>query len=204
VVLHPVKYIGAGLASGFVSGLLGVGGGVLMSSFLSATTDIPQATVVATSLLSVVPIGLAGTYHNYRYGNVQFKAAGLIGVCARPRHQNTANRACSARIHHDACAAGAAMGAVLATSSLVKDDKFSDRYNLPVLHEALPFLTMVSPCSLKTSLSGIPPISLSPLQHSAQDFCGRSPGFELEHVEKGLTNCELASNYTTEKHINLQ
>jgi hypothetical protein len=128
VVLHPVKYIGAGLASGFVSGLLGVGGGVLMSSFLSATTDIPQATVVATSLLSVVPIGLAGTYHNYRYGNVQFKAAGLIGVCARPRpHQNTANCACSARIHHDACAAGAAMGAVLATSSLVKDDKFSDR-----------------------------------------------------------------------------
>lgn len=48
-----------GLFSGFTSGLLGIGGGLLMTTYMSLFSDMSQLTAVATSLAAIAPIGNA-------------------------------------------------------------------------------------------------------------------------------------------------
>ena len=64
--LHPIlRYISLygdflllGIFGGTASGLLGIGGGLVMTSYMAAFTDIPQLTAVATSLAAIVPTGV--------------------------------------------------------------------------------------------------------------------------------------------------
>lgn len=58
----------AGLAAGSLSGLFGVGGGFLMVPALTAVTRLDSRRAVATSLLALVPICLAGTAAAYTTG----------------------------------------------------------------------------------------------------------------------------------------
>lgn len=76
---YTLPYVFAGVASGFLSGLLGLGGGLLMTSYLSAATEMPQTQVVGTSLLAIVPIGMSACYHNFRLGLIHYPTAVAIG-----------------------------------------------------------------------------------------------------------------------------
>ena len=76
-------FLGLGLFVGFSSSLLGIGGGIVMTTYMSVATDLSQHEAVATSLVAMVPTGLSATFWHMRAGNVQTKAACMIGgACA--------------------------------------------------------------------------------------------------------------------------
>ena len=70
-----------GLAAGVVSGLLGVGGGVLFVPTLLAL-GLSQRSAEATSLLAILPTVAAGAWNQHRYGNVRWRAALVIGLAS--------------------------------------------------------------------------------------------------------------------------
>lgn len=69
----------AGLAAGVVSGLFGVGGGILFVPALVLIQDLTQVEAEATSLLAMVPVALVGAWRQRGYGNVRARDAALIG-----------------------------------------------------------------------------------------------------------------------------
>jgi uncharacterized protein len=74
--------IALGAAGGFVSGLLGVGGGVLFVPALALVLGLGQHDAEATSLLAIVPVALVGAARQRRYGNLREREAVSIGVLA--------------------------------------------------------------------------------------------------------------------------
>jgi uncharacterized protein len=78
---------GVGLAVGLVSGLIGIGGGVLMVPFLYffyahpgwsgvvVAPDLQAVVAHATSLFIIVPTAVAGTWAYHRQGLVEWRAA---------------------------------------------------------------------------------------------------------------------------------
>lgn len=64
-VLLPV-----GAVTGFLSGMMGVGGGNLMVPAMVLLAGFPQAIAQGTSLLAMVPAGAVGAYAHWRLGNV--------------------------------------------------------------------------------------------------------------------------------------
>ena len=70
-----------GLAAGVLAGMFGVGGGILFVPTLLAL-GLSEHEAIGTSLLAILPTVLVGTWRQSRYGNVRWKAAGLIGVAA--------------------------------------------------------------------------------------------------------------------------
>eukprot|EP00941_MAST-03F_sp_MAST-3F-sp1_P006398 g6398.t1 len=72
----------AGLTSGFLSGLMGIGGGIVMTSFLSLMTEMTQHEAVATSLVALVPTGLSATYHFHRKGHVRIRLVVLLSTAS--------------------------------------------------------------------------------------------------------------------------
>jgi uncharacterized membrane protein YfcA len=68
-----------GLAAGVLSGLFGVGGGILFVPALLALHR-SQLHAEATSLAAILPTVGAGIWRQQRYGNVHWKAALIIGV----------------------------------------------------------------------------------------------------------------------------
>ncbi len=69
-----------GFFGGIMGGLLGVGGGILFVPALAIFLDESQIEAVATSLLAIVPVAIAGTWRQYGYGNVRLRDGLLIGV----------------------------------------------------------------------------------------------------------------------------
>ena len=70
-----------GLAAGVLSGLFGVGGGILFVPALVAL-GLGQVEASATSLLAVVPTAAVGTWRQARYGNLRVKPALVVGVAS--------------------------------------------------------------------------------------------------------------------------
>jgi uncharacterized membrane protein YfcA len=71
-----------GVLAGVVSGLLGVGGGILFVPVLVLVVGLTQVHAEATSLLAILPVALVGAWRQRRYGNVRLRAAAVIGVLA--------------------------------------------------------------------------------------------------------------------------
>ncbi len=71
-----------GLLAGVLSGLFGVGGGILFVPALTLGLGLTQLHAEATSLLAIIPTAVAGAAQQYRYGNVRWRAAVLIGVAS--------------------------------------------------------------------------------------------------------------------------
>jgi len=71
-----------GLLAGLVSGLLGVGGGVLFVPGLVFVIGLSQVAAEATSLLAIVPVAMLGAWQQHRYGNVRLRDGALIGLLA--------------------------------------------------------------------------------------------------------------------------
>jgi uncharacterized membrane protein YfcA len=70
-----------GLAAGTLAGLFGVGGGILFVPMLVAL-GLAQVEAQATSLLAIVPIVVAGTWNQRRYGNVDTRSALILGAAS--------------------------------------------------------------------------------------------------------------------------
>jgi uncharacterized protein len=68
-----------GLGAGVLSGLFGVGGGILFVPALLALHR-SQLHAEATSLAAILPTVAAGIWRQGRYGNVRWQAAVVIGV----------------------------------------------------------------------------------------------------------------------------
>lgn len=65
-----VIFLLAGSFTGFLSGMMGVGGGTIMVPAMVLVAGFTQYTAHGTSLLAMVPIGFAGAYTHWRLGNV--------------------------------------------------------------------------------------------------------------------------------------
>lgn len=72
---------GFGLAAGVLSGLFGVGGGILFVPALVAL-GLGQVEAAATSLLAIVPTAAVGIWRQTRYGNMRARPALVIGICS--------------------------------------------------------------------------------------------------------------------------
>ncbi len=70
----------AGLAAGLLGGLVGVGGGVLMVPALVYAASLGQREAIATSLAAIVPMSIAATVRQHRYGNVDLRSGLMLGV----------------------------------------------------------------------------------------------------------------------------
>jgi uncharacterized protein len=68
-----------GIFTGFMSGMMGVGGGTVMVPAMVLLAGFDQHTAQGTSLLAMIPAGGVGAFTHWRLGNVQTNLiAGLI------------------------------------------------------------------------------------------------------------------------------
>ncbi len=74
--------IGLGLATGVLSGLLGVGGGIIVVPALMLLFGTSDLIARGTSLLMMIPTALSGTFGNLRRKNVNLLGAALVGGAA--------------------------------------------------------------------------------------------------------------------------
>jgi uncharacterized membrane protein YfcA len=87
--LHPSKeplpmvsvFLAIGLAAGVLSGLFGIGGGVLIIPALIFFAQFHAKLAIGTSLgAMLLPVGLLGAYTYYQDGNLNVKASLLIAL----------------------------------------------------------------------------------------------------------------------------
>lgn len=79
MTLNILLFIILGLVAGFASGLIGIGGGLLIVPVLVFGFGFSQQLAQGTTLaLLVPPIGLAAAWTYYQNGNVDLKVALLI------------------------------------------------------------------------------------------------------------------------------
>ena len=71
-----------GLVTGVLSGLLGVGGGVVVVPVLMFFFGASDLIAKGTSLVMMIPGSLSGTFGNFRRNNVDLRVAAYIGVTA--------------------------------------------------------------------------------------------------------------------------
>jgi len=69
-----------GFVGGVLAGLFGVGGGILFVPALVLVLGLTQVHAEATSLLAILPTVVAGAWQQHRYGNVDRRAALLVGL----------------------------------------------------------------------------------------------------------------------------
>ena len=72
--------IAIGFAAGVVSGMVGVGGGVLFVPGLVLFLDVGQLRAESTSLLAIVVVALVGAWRQRGYGNVRLRDGVIVGL----------------------------------------------------------------------------------------------------------------------------
>jgi uncharacterized membrane protein YfcA len=70
-----------GVVAGVMSGLFGVGGGILFVPILT-WLGLSQLHAEASSLLAIVPTVFVGVWRQQRYGHVRWRPAVIIGVAS--------------------------------------------------------------------------------------------------------------------------
>jgi len=79
-VLFVAAVVTVGFASGILSGMFGVGGGILFVPTLSLVVGLSHLSAEATSLAAIIPVVLIGAWQQDRYGNVRWRPAIVIGL----------------------------------------------------------------------------------------------------------------------------
>lgn len=75
----PLTFVAIGLAAGILSGLFGVGGGILIVPALVMIADFPTKAALGTSLGALLlPVGLLGAYTYYQNGHLNVQASLLV------------------------------------------------------------------------------------------------------------------------------
>lgn len=72
--------VAVGATAGFASGLLGIGGGTLVTPLLALVSPLPQAAVLGTSLLAMLPPSVVALGTHYRMGNVDPRMGAALAV----------------------------------------------------------------------------------------------------------------------------
>jgi uncharacterized protein len=73
--------LSVGLAAGYLSGLVGIGGGLVIVPVLVLALSYSQQLAQGTTLfMFLFPIGILGVMQYYKSGNVDWKAAALIAL----------------------------------------------------------------------------------------------------------------------------
>lgn len=75
-----VGALAIGFAAGIVSGMVGVGGGVLFVPGLVLFLQESQLRAESTSLLAIVAVAAVGAWRQRGYGNVRLRDAVIVGV----------------------------------------------------------------------------------------------------------------------------
>jgi len=81
-MLQIIYYLAVGLMAGFLSGLLGIGGGVIIVPALVLLLGFAMRTAIGTSLAIVVPTALAGAILHFRQGNLHLAAIVYMSIAA--------------------------------------------------------------------------------------------------------------------------
>ncbi|WP_167138665.1 sulfite exporter TauE/SafE family protein [Diaminobutyricimonas sp. TR449] len=79
-----VALVGLGVVTGILSGLLGVGGGVIVVPALMVFFGMGDLGAKGTSLIMMIPTSITGTIANVRRGNTDVRTALTIGAFAIP------------------------------------------------------------------------------------------------------------------------
>jgi uncharacterized membrane protein YfcA len=79
-VLVGIVIVAAGIATGVLSALFGVGGGIIMVPFMTLALEKSQHLAEGTSLLVIVPTAIAGVVAHRRRGYVSFKHGALVAA----------------------------------------------------------------------------------------------------------------------------
>jgi uncharacterized membrane protein YfcA len=80
-VSHYALAVALGVVAGILSGLFGVGGGILFVPILT-WLGLTQLHAEASSLLAILPTVAVGVWRQQRYGNVRWRAAAILGVAS--------------------------------------------------------------------------------------------------------------------------
>lgn len=84
--LPPAVVVAGGLAvgvlSGFLSGMMGVGGGTIVVPALVVGLGFPQHLAQGTSLLQMIPTAISGTWTHHRLHHVRWDVAPWMGLGA--------------------------------------------------------------------------------------------------------------------------
>ena len=79
--VSPTLLLAIGIVAGVLSGIFGIGGGVVIVPALIYFAGFRQHQATGTSLAVLLPpIGIAATYEYYRNGNVDIRAAAFIAA----------------------------------------------------------------------------------------------------------------------------
>jgi uncharacterized protein len=71
-----------GFGAGTLSGLFGVGGGILFVPTLALVVGLDQLGAQATSLAAMIPVVAFGAWQQHRAGNVRWRAGLAVGLCS--------------------------------------------------------------------------------------------------------------------------
>ena len=87
-IAHIIILLGTGVGVGFASGLLGSGGGFIMTPVqemlyldMGLSEDIALKMAFGTSLLVMLPTVISGAWRHHKKGAVRWKAAIIMGSC---------------------------------------------------------------------------------------------------------------------------
>ena len=81
-VVPILMLVVTGLGTGVLSGLLGVGGGVVVVPVLMFFFGASDLVAKGSSLLMMIPGSISGTIGNFRRRNVDLRAAAVVGIAA--------------------------------------------------------------------------------------------------------------------------
>ena len=81
---HPAVLVAVGTAAGLLSGLLGVGGGIVLVPGFAELARIPLKTAIATSLVCVGLFAVPGTLAHWRVGDVDWRTAAFLSIGVVP------------------------------------------------------------------------------------------------------------------------
>ncbi len=82
--IRPAQLAGIGVAAGGLSGLLGVGGGVVMVPAFAELVRLPLKTAIASSLLCVAAFAVPGTITHWALGDIDWRFAVPLAIGVVP------------------------------------------------------------------------------------------------------------------------
>ena len=78
--MTDVLTVATGLAVGVLSGLIGIGGGVLLVPIMVLGFRVDQHLAQGTSLAAILPTSLVGALTHYQRGNLELRGATWMGL----------------------------------------------------------------------------------------------------------------------------
>lgn len=80
----PQAFAGIGLAAGFISGLLGIGGGLIIVPLLAGLLGMPLKRALGTSLLAIVVLVIPGTIVHAALDHIDWAVCLVVTIGAVP------------------------------------------------------------------------------------------------------------------------